>query len=161
MVDRLGGFNEWESPVGYTRRKLLSVEQMREMARYGVEFGSHTCTHPWLPSLTEDDLWHEVNDSKHRLEDLLGAEVGSFAYPYGGANAHVRVAVARAGYRQAFSVSPGLSFWDDPMWIERVEVAEKDSHLDLLLKVFTGNSASQRVYEQTMRFRKLMKTSRE
>lgn len=159
VVDRLGGFNEWESPVGYTRRKLLSVAQMREMAQYGVEFGSHTCTHPWLPSLTEEDLWHEVNDSKRRLEDLLGAEVTSFAYPYGGANAHIRAVVARAGYKRAFSVAPGLSFWDDPMWIRRVEVAEKDTYLDLLLKVFTGKSASQRAFEQTTRLRKLMSST--
>lgn len=161
VVDRLGGFNEWESPVGYTRRKLLSVEQMRELARYGVEFGSHTCTHPWLPSLTEDDLWHEVHDSKRRLEDLLGTEVTSFAYPYGGANAHIRATVAQAGYKRAFSVSPGLSFWDDPTWIKRVEVAETDTRLDLLLKMFTGKSASQRVYEQTTRLRKLLRPAHE
>ena len=157
VVDRLGGFNDWESPMGYTKRRLLSTEQMREMHRYGVEFGSHSCTHSWLPSLNEADLWREVHDSKRKLEDLLGCEVTSFAYPYGGANAHVRATVARAGYKWAFSVSPGLSFWDDPMWIKRVEVAEKDSNLDLVLKISKGKSASQILFEQLTRLRKRTK----
>jgi peptidoglycan/xylan/chitin deacetylase (PgdA/CDA1 family) len=153
VVDQIGGFNAWESTMGYRKQKLLSVEQVREMQRYGIEFGSHTCSHPWLPSLSDNDLQKEVKDSKQKLEDLLGVEVTKFAYPYGGANARVRAMVARAGYKWAFSTSPGLSFWDDPLWIKRVEVADSDSLFGLLVKVLTGKSVSQRSFEQLTRLR--------
>jgi peptidoglycan/xylan/chitin deacetylase (PgdA/CDA1 family) len=159
VADRIGRFNTWESTAGYTKRSLLSATQIREMAKYGVEFGSQTCTHSWLPSLTEKDLRREVNDSKGKLEDLLGAEITSFAYPYGGANAHIRATVARAGYTRAFSSSPGLSFWDDPMWIRRVEVAEQDSSFSMSLKLRTGKNLSQRVAERITHLRNLL-TSR-
>ena len=143
VVDQIGGFNQWESAMGYRKKRLLSIEQVREMQHLGVEFGSQTCSHPWLPTQSDRDLQREVKDSKERLENMIGVEIDKFAYPYGGANARVRSAVARAGYKWAFSSRPELSYWDDPMMIKRVIFNDTDSTFDLLLKIFTGMSLSQ------------------
>ena len=138
VADRLGGENQWDFPLGVPPRKILTVQQVREMQRHGVEFGSHTSTHPWLPRLNVKDVEREVTDSKHKLEDVLGVEVTTFAYPYGAANSAVRSAVARAGYRQAYSLCPGRSWLDDPFWIRRIEVREADPWLASLIMVTTG-----------------------
>jgi peptidoglycan/xylan/chitin deacetylase (PgdA/CDA1 family) len=151
VVDRLGGFNTWDWRMGHRVRQMLSPGQIREMHRYGVQFGSQSCTHPWLPTVTDRDLETEVAGSKQKLEDLLGEQVTSFAYPYGGVNARVRAAVARAGYQWGFSTRPGLSFWDDPLRVRRVGVSEADSSFTLLLKALTGRSPAQHAYRAIAR----------
>lgn len=122
---------------------LLSLDQIREMAAAGVEFGSHTLTHPWLPSVDDHRLLREVRDSKLRLEDLLGVEVPCFAYPFGAVDQRVRAAVVAAGYRLAFTTRAGLNWWNDPFCIHRAEIGERDSLLDFVMKLRTGYSLRQ------------------
>jgi peptidoglycan/xylan/chitin deacetylase (PgdA/CDA1 family) len=138
VADRVGASNLWDSECGYRIRKLLTLEQIREMQRHGVEFGAHTLTHPWLPGLPDTELHRQVGESKHRLEDMLGREVTCFAYPFGGVDQRVRAAVADAGYRFAFTTIPGPNWWNDPLCLRRANMGEEDTFLDLILKVRTG-----------------------
>src|SRR5439155_15033721 len=77
-------------PTGYIGRvartfkgkKCLTWNEVRELHRAGVEFGSHTVTHPRLTSLTVKEIEHEIRSSKDTIEDELGARVRAFAYPY-------------------------------------------------------------------------------
>lgn len=151
VVDEIGRSNAWDEREGLRRRRLLSIEQIREMHRYGVQFGSHTLTHPWLPGLSASDLHREVKDAKSRLEDLLGSEVPCFAYPSGGVDARVRAAVAAAGYKAAMTVNPGLSFWQDPMLLNRIEISERDTLLDFVLKAERGRSVVRHLREDLLR----------
>jgi GT2 family glycosyltransferase len=116
-------------------RRFLSREQMLEMHARGVEFGSGGVSGVPLTRLSDSELRREVMDSKTRLEDLLGCEVKCFAYPGGSVDARVRAAVARAGYRLAFSDYPGVNFWDDRLCLKRNRVTEKDTIADLALKL--------------------------
>ncbi len=65
------------------------------------EIGSHTLSHPRLLHLDEPELVHELRDSRHYLEDLIGKPVVHFAAPFGAASSFdmstVRFA-AEAGY---------------------------------------------------------------
>jgi peptidoglycan/xylan/chitin deacetylase (PgdA/CDA1 family)/glycosyltransferase involved in cell wall biosynthesis len=140
VVDRIGASNVWDQKNGLRTRNLLTLEQIREMQKYGVEFGSHTLTHPWLPSLSDAELRREVSDSKHRLEDILGVEITSFAYPTGGVDRRVRSAVADAGYKLAFTINFGLNWWNDPLCQRRVEINDYTSVLDFAFKLRTGYS---------------------
>lgn len=47
-----------------------------------VTVGNHTRSHPHLSELTRDELEREIVGAKHRLEDLLGADVRRFCFPY-------------------------------------------------------------------------------
>jgi hypothetical protein len=67
----IGGSNEWDLASELRARNLLTIEQIRVMQKYGVEFGSHSLTHPLLPGLPDAQLRREVGDSKRYLEDLL------------------------------------------------------------------------------------------
>ena len=48
----------------------------------GHEIGSHTLTHPNLPTLTDDQVAVEVADSKSLIESRTGKKCVSLAYPY-------------------------------------------------------------------------------
>jgi peptidoglycan/xylan/chitin deacetylase (PgdA/CDA1 family) len=62
---------------------MLSWGEIRELHDWGVEIGAHTCTHPDLTRLPTQRVRSELRDSKAIIEDMLGTEVRSFAYPYG------------------------------------------------------------------------------
>lgn len=87
--------------------RLMTEDEVREMAAAGFTIASHTLTHASLPSLTPHQLRAEVTDSRHSLEDLVGTEVDLFAYPYGHYDRRVREAVIAAGYRAGYSFLNG------------------------------------------------------
>jgi len=71
-------------------RSMLNWNEIREMQRWGVEFGAHTCTHPDLTLMSPNLVKKEVCASKAIIEDSLGIPVSCFAYPYGRYNHRVR-----------------------------------------------------------------------
>ena len=148
VADRIGTSNVWDQRSGLRIRNLLTWPQIREMQKYGIEFGSHTLTHPFLPEVPDDRLLCEVTESKRRLEDGLGAEVASFAYPYGGVDRRVRSAVAEAGYKLAFTTLPGPNWWNDPLCQRRAEVDERTSLLDFAFLLRTGYGFTQSISER-------------
>ena len=143
VADRIPGTNVWDQENGLRSRRLLTLGQIREMQQSGFDFGSHTLTHPWLPDLSDTDLRREVRDSKYRLEDMLGTEITSFAYPYGGVDQRVRAAVAEAGYRLAFTTNPGMNWWNDPLCLNRADLNEVGGGLQVVWKLRTGYSVRQ------------------
>ena len=94
---------------------LLTAAALRDLHADGMEVGSHTVTHRWLPHLDAGEVRAEVTDSKAALEDLLGAPVPSFSYPMGGWNDAVVGAVRDAGYDTAVTVDRGRS------WVKRLD----------------------------------------
>jgi peptidoglycan/xylan/chitin deacetylase (PgdA/CDA1 family) len=111
------------------------------MQSCGVDFGSHTMTHPWLPDVSDAQLHREVVDSKSRLEDMLGVEITSLAYPYGGVDMRVRSAVAGAGYKAAFTTRSGLNWWNDPLCQRRADVNDYTSLMGFLSELRYGCTA--------------------
>ena len=144
VVDRIGKANDWDTAKGFKPRRLLSLEQIRELHRQGVHFGSHTMTHPWLTHLPDQDIEREVGDSKRKLEDILGSEVSCFAYPWGIADMRVRAAVARAGYKVAMTAEDGLNFSEDALALKRINVCEVDTLPEFIYKLATGKDLRQR-----------------
>jgi len=73
--------------IGDTTRKFngiacLTWSQVRELRQAGVEFGSHTLTHPQLRELSAAGVDRQLRLSKEQIEDRLGTRVASFSYPY-------------------------------------------------------------------------------
>jgi peptidoglycan/xylan/chitin deacetylase (PgdA/CDA1 family) len=71
-------------------RSMLNWNEIREMQRWGIEFGAHTCTHPDLTLIPFHLVKKEVCESKAIIEDALGTPVSCFAYPFGRYNHRVR-----------------------------------------------------------------------
>jgi peptidoglycan/xylan/chitin deacetylase (PgdA/CDA1 family) len=145
VADRIGQSNLWDQSNGLRARNLLTLDQIREMQKYGVLFGSHTLSHPSLPSVSDNQLQRETIDSRLKLEDLLGTEVISFAYPYGDVDQRVRSAAASAGYKVAFTTLPGPNWWNDPFSQRRADINEYTSLSDFSLSLRNGETLAQSI----------------
>jgi peptidoglycan/xylan/chitin deacetylase (PgdA/CDA1 family) len=61
----------------------MTWEQVRALAREGIEFGAHTKTHPILSRVdSQAELREEVRFSKRRIEEEVGTPI-HFCYPNG------------------------------------------------------------------------------
>ena len=65
--------------VGYDR---IEPEEVGTLYA-GHEVASHTVRHPRLDLLTQDEVFHEVEDDRKKLEELSGQEIFGMAYPGG------------------------------------------------------------------------------
>lgn len=105
-----GVFYIYTQPIG--AHMFLTWDQVAEMRDNGMVIGSHTLTHPFLKKLTEDQLAHEIVDSKIALERKLGSPIRDFASPYGYSNDAIVAIVKKAGYRTARTLYKS-SYHDD------------------------------------------------
>jgi peptidoglycan/xylan/chitin deacetylase (PgdA/CDA1 family) len=87
--------------------RLVDRTLLREAADSGLEIGSHTVTHRWLPQLSPAEVAEELRASRAQLEELLDRPVRSLAYPAGRWNAEIRAEAARAGYQVGITVDRG------------------------------------------------------
>ncbi|MFF9816431.1 polysaccharide deacetylase family protein [Streptomyces sp. NPDC014006] len=95
---------------------MVSWSRLPELEEQGVEIGSHSHTHRDLdladPRVAADEVVH----SKELLEDALGHEIRSFAYPYGHFTPRLRREVAACGYDSACAVRGRLSRVGDDVY---------------------------------------------
>jgi peptidoglycan/xylan/chitin deacetylase (PgdA/CDA1 family) len=90
-----GGVSEWGGqPPSFRAREMLCWSRIAELQRAGIELGAHTMTHLPLAGIPLKRARAEILESKKRIEDRTGAEVGAFAYPYGVESEPVREVVA-------------------------------------------------------------------
>jgi len=151
VANEVGGSNVWDRSLSVRARSLLTLEQLREMQRYGAVIGAHSLTHPSLPLLSCSEIMREVRDSKFRLEDMFGCAVEWFAYPYGHVDRKVRAAVAEAGFKAAVTCEPGLNMWQDRLALRRIEVNSKDTMFDLVGKLITGKDVRHGLKDRIMK----------
>ncbi|MGQ9630365.1 MAG: polysaccharide deacetylase family protein [bacterium] len=120
----IGGWASWESEEYDSDLPLLSAGEIEEMERNGIEFGSHSLTHPRLNRVTPEELRKEICASKALIEGLLDQPVRFFSYPYGNHNDEVKRLLRDCGYRGAVSTIPGMNDFarGDPLNIKRVEI---------------------------------------
>ena len=142
--DRIGKSNDWMRSHAAAPRALMSVEQLRQLVQAGVVIGSHSRTHPRLIELEPRRVVEEVRGSKASLEQIVGASVDHFAYPYGLYSGMIRDEVEHAGYRAACSTRSGFNRADvDRFLLRRIEVYGSDSLLRFRQKLkFGANDVS-------------------
>lgn len=128
---------------GHAPGRLLDASELREMHAAGMEIGSHTVSHQRLPLLADAQLMRELGDSKAALEDLLGTNITSFAYPYGAWDERCAAAVADAGYGAACTTRTGWALRDgDPFRLRRLTVFNSDNVSTLARKLYLGDNAA-------------------
>src|SRR5208282_4868023 len=86
-------------------RYFLTWRDIRMLATFGMEIGSHSVTHPFLTKVGWRNLKWEIVDSKKIIEAELENKVTTFAYPYGAYNPIVIQIVKWAGYTSARGVA--------------------------------------------------------
>ena len=109
----LGDLATWSgAPVpASTPARPMSASEVRLLSGGGlVEIGAHTLTHPQLSALDRDAQRQEIRGSRVALQEAVGADVVSFAYPYGARSDYTRESVAlvaEAGFSGACATVPG------------------------------------------------------
>jgi peptidoglycan/xylan/chitin deacetylase (PgdA/CDA1 family) len=105
-----------------------------------VEIGAHTVTHPALANLTAAEQWNEIHRGKLHLEEVVGRELTSFAYPFGGRQEYNALSVQlvrEAGFARACSSFRGVVTAEtDVMQLPRIYMDDWDG--DQLARVLSG-----------------------
>jgi peptidoglycan/xylan/chitin deacetylase (PgdA/CDA1 family) len=114
--------------------RYLTWGELREVADSGVvTVGSHAHTHRSLGLLPAAEAAAEAKRSREILQDKLGREVASFAYPFGtylDFNDSTERAIAAAGYTVAFNSMHGaIRQGMNPISLPRVKVEGGDPQI--------------------------------
>jgi len=107
-VGHLGGYAGWLGRWAPAFGRMLTWDELAEVASTGVEIGNHSLIHHPLDVLPAARLRAEVGRSHDELEQRLGLRVRSFAYPHGYHDRRVRDVVEAAGHDNATEVGRRL-----------------------------------------------------
>jgi peptidoglycan/xylan/chitin deacetylase (PgdA/CDA1 family) len=120
----VGGQTDWPTqPDSVPLFELAEAEELRELAGMGIEIGSHGVEHYPLALASEERARSELLDSQQALEQLVGAPVRTYAYPYGAEPGAPARALAEQAYDAAVGVRLGVMDADsDPYLLPRVDV---------------------------------------
>lgn len=81
----IGLYNSWDDDnrPGIPRLDLLSWDEIRGLARNGIEFGGHGHSHIPLRGVDQSTLKNEIESCSRSIASELGVKPNTFAYPYG------------------------------------------------------------------------------
>jgi len=91
----------------------LTWEQVQEMSRHDIEFGSHTVSHPNMVHLSSLKVEEELRTSKKIIEKHLDRPVEGFAYPIGQGehyDTRIKTLVQKAGFAYACTAQLGCIY---------------------------------------------------
>ena len=110
ILDALTAWAEAPPIPRPSHQTLTSEEAVRLAEGDLMEIGAHTMTHPVLAALPLLEQRQEIQESKARLEALVGHAVVSFAYPHGSSTPETAASVGEAGFVCACSSHPDAVF---------------------------------------------------
>ncbi len=114
---------------GEHARPHLSRAEVLEMARHGIEFGSHTLNHRLLHQISPEETEVELAESKRQIEELLDKPCRVLAYPGGHFNDTARSRAEATGYLAAFTTHYGATEPLDLYALNRTEILRRDRFL--------------------------------
>lgn len=95
---RWPGIEQWHGGPHEPELVPMGWDELRALDAAGWEIGSHTCSHPRLTTLGDEDLARELRASREVCERELSRPVETIAYPYGDVDERVERAAGAAGY---------------------------------------------------------------
>jgi len=117
---------------------MLSWEEVNEMAKSGIVFASHTCSHPHLPGLSYEEQKDEIMKSTDAICSNLEkskCHKDIFCYPYGEYNQNTIKILKDLGIKFAFTVEPRINTCKSNLLeLGRVEINGNDTIEDFKKK---------------------------
>lgn len=108
-------FYVFANPIGRSKN-YITREQLEEIYRSGMEIGNHGWYHLYLDRISAAELNREIVLSKQRLEEQLGHEISTFAYPFGSYNDKIVKTVKGAEYRTVRDIVNGVWHSQDDLY---------------------------------------------
>ena len=124
ITDYAGRLNRWDVAYGGRRFAHLAWRDMRAWQGRGIEFASHTATHPRLTRGSSEQVRGELARSRLAIREELGVDATAVSYPFGafgereerlarevgyGRGSGLRVERGRNGDRESAGVSVGAN----------------------------------------------------
>lgn len=105
ITDYAGRLNQWDVAYGGRRFAHLAWRDVRRWEGRGIEFASHTATHPRLTWLDDREVRRELARSRAAMAASLGSAPRAISYPFG-AFGEREMAIARSeGYDTGFALA--------------------------------------------------------
>ena len=112
----------------------LNKRQIIKLHKSGNQIGSHSKSHPNFTQISRKQRLHELKESKTKLEDIICAQVSTFAFPFGFENKHVINEVFESGYLFCCTSKHGV-----------VDVGQKVLPRNSINRTFTQEKASRAI----------------
>ena len=114
------------TPAASHLRVATEAELKAAVGKPGITLGSHTWSHPYLPSLSYEEVSRELTQSWSWLRDRFPDRlVPWISYPYGGVSEDVEEVAAATGYRAGLGMVGGRvtpRAWNAPHALPRYNV---------------------------------------
>jgi peptidoglycan/xylan/chitin deacetylase (PgdA/CDA1 family) len=124
VVSEIGNLVTMEGLSGHPD-SYLNWSQVEEMIKFGVNFGSHACSHRILTRLTDSELEAELKTSADRIAALDQSIPLTIAYPNGDNDKRVQEAARKNGYLVGFGTQRGIvNLGDNCFDLKRINVNE-------------------------------------
>jgi peptidoglycan/xylan/chitin deacetylase (PgdA/CDA1 family) len=105
--------------------RVMTAQEVRSISDGLIAIGAHTLTHPTLPAHSADIQFKEIAESRRGCEELAGATVRAFAYPFGDHSDVTVRAVRDAGFDLACTVDArAVGRNDEPLTLPRIHVGD-------------------------------------
>jgi peptidoglycan/xylan/chitin deacetylase (PgdA/CDA1 family) len=121
--------------------QCLRWSEINELYRQGIDFGSHTVTHPELQRLSRNDIEREIQESKRHIETRLNNSVKLFSYPFAFPSSRnfrtmVEEILGKAGYTCAVTTEIGrVDTSSFNFFLKRIPVSTYDDEIFLKAKI--------------------------
>lgn len=126
-------------------KEHLSWDEVAELSRQGITFGSHTVSHPKLRALDRDAIKFEIEYSKQVIDSKMGASIDSFSYPFAfpeedkELTSYLITTLADCGYKFGVSTRIGRASAKDPIFfLKRLPVNSRDDRAFFKAKLEGG-----------------------
>jgi peptidoglycan/xylan/chitin deacetylase (PgdA/CDA1 family) len=105
---------------------FMTWKELAELSQAGITVGSHAHTHRSLGKMSLDEAREEARCSRELLEQNLGREVRSFAYPFGmmlDQSEQTAQVLCDSGYTSVFlSLHGPITAGADPVRLPRIKI---------------------------------------
>jgi len=117
--------------------RYLSWREARILKEnYQIDFGSHTCSHSPLMSLSPAEVVRELRQSREDLATNLGIEYPALSYPKGERSQMLAAAAREQGYSCAVTTDRGANeMTHDLFTLGRTLVGDADDQMSLAVRV--------------------------
>ena len=95
-----------ECGMDITRLRQSEIGNLYE----GHEIASHTLTHPYMDSLSDEELYRQMGEDKRNLEAMFGREVAGFAVPFDYYDDRIARCAEKCGFEYARISDVSLSY---------------------------------------------------
>ena len=105
ITDYAGALNRWDVAYGGRRFAHLAWRDMMRWQARGIEFASHTASHPRLTWADEATIGREMAASRRAIVRHLGTDLAAISYPFGAAGPREHSIARAEGYELGFALA--------------------------------------------------------